>query len=202
MTLRRFLGSAGAIFFVAIALICLVAPFARPAIEDGWGLLDDTLAWSGAGTAEGVPSVSQVSCFKRQFGSSSASRRSAGAGDWSCTLYLGASDELPQEDPWAGMTADEAYREYMRRMDEYADSLRARTGGEGRIERILASNRTGDLPTLRRLSGENEPERFGVVWGGGELAGRWLMWVLLGAFFIGIGIMSLAAARTIWRRTR
>jgi hypothetical protein len=196
MTPRRFLGGCIAIFFVAIALVCFAAPVARPAIDDGWGLLDDTRAWFGAGTAEGVPNVSQVSCFRRQFGSTSTSRRSGGMSDWNCTIYLGPPDERSQDDPWAGMSPEDAYQEYMRRMNEYSDSLLVRSQGEGRIERVLATNRTGTLPTLRRLSSD----RFGVIWGGGELAGRWIAWALLSAVLIGIGVLSLIGARAVRRR--
>lgn len=65
------------------------------------------------------------------------------------------------------------------------------------IERVLATDRTGDLPTLRRLSADGEPQRFGVVWSGMEIASRWLQWAVLSALFIGIGIGCLYAARTI-----
>lgn len=81
-----------------------------------------------------------------------------------------------------------------RRLSEQLKGLISGPSLPSRLERVLPSNRTGDLPLLRRLTGENEPPRFGVVWSEGELLWRWLRWLLVSVLFLGFGATCLYAA--------
>lgn len=200
MSGRHPLGRWRVFLIVPIALLCLAFPFALMALQDDGALIDDTRAWFGAGTAEDVPVVTQVSCFRRRHGSST-SGRGFGASDWSCTLHLAMPQPPPEKDPWAGMSWEEAMRENDRRIAALGESLRSAERLPSTLERVLATNRNGDLPVLRRLSAQGEPPRFGAVWSGWELASRWLYWTLLSAVFIALGIFCLYAARRIWRRS-
>lgn len=199
MTLRHALGRAFLVFLVPIALVCLAFPFAPLFLQEDRGLIDDSRAWLGAGTAEDVPEVTQVTCLKRSYGTTGS--RGFSSSDWSCTLYIAPRAEPPKQDPWAGMTYQEAMAANDRQVAALSDLLRPENSMSGKIERVLAGDRTGDLPTLRRLSADGEPPRFGTVWSGWEIAGRWLHWALLAALFIGIGLGCLWAARSIWRRS-
>ncbi len=183
---------------VPIALLCLAFPFALVSLEGNSGLIDDTRAFFGAGTAQGVPAVTDVSCLNRRYGSNSS--RGIGASDWSCTLYLALPKQPPEKDPWAGLSYEEAMRENDRRIAALGESLRSAERWPSRIERVTASDRTGDLPALRRVSAPGEPPRFGVVWSGWELASRWLFRALISGLFIAIGLFCLIAARRIWRQ--
>jgi hypothetical protein len=195
--MRHPLGRGRVFLIVPIALICLALPFGLLFLDDDAATIDDTRAWFGAGTSQGVPAVTQVTCFRRRHGS--ASSRGIGSSDWSCTLYLDLPRTQPEQDPWAGMTYEQAMAENDRRIAALGETIRSAERIPGSIERVLASDRTGDLPVLRRLSGEGEPPRFGAVWSGWELAGRWLYRAILSAVFIAIGIFCLFAARRIWR---
>ena len=198
---RRYLQRALLILFVPFGLACLGGPFLMLFARDGSGMIDDTRAWFGAGTAEGVPEVSQVSCFSERFGSSTSASRGVGMTSWNCTLYLVPAEAEADDDYWKTMPYDEAMKEYRRRIAERMASLANGERLPGSIERVLATNREGDLPVLRRLSGEGEPLRFGAVWSGWEIAGRWLQWALISALFLGFGCLCLLAARRIWQRT-
>jgi hypothetical protein len=90
-------------------------------------------------------------------------------------------------------------KEYNRRLTERLKELNTGVRVPSRIERVLPSNRSGDLPELRRMSGENEPPRFGVIWGGGELLWRWLRRFLVSTLFFGLGAACLYAA---WKARR
>jgi hypothetical protein len=144
--------------------------------------------------------VTGVTCFRRRHGASDSSR-GFGSSDWSCTLYLALPERPPEKDPWAGMTYEEAMRENDRRIAALGEMLRSGERLPSRLDRVLATNRSGDLPALRRLSGPGEPPRFGVVWSGWELASRWIYWGLLSGLFIAIGLVCLYASRRIWRRS-
>jgi hypothetical protein len=187
------------LLIVPIALACLAFPFVLLFLQGDEGLIDDTRAWLGAGTAQGVPILSQVACVEQRYGSSSS--RGVGLSEWSCTLYLEPPRRPAERDPPAVLTEEEAVRENDRQSAALGDLLRPGNGMPGKIERVLAGDRTGDIPALRRLSAEGEPPRFGLVWSGWELAGRWLYRALLSALFIAIGLFSLYAARGIWRRS-
>jgi hypothetical protein len=200
MTGRHPLGRWRVFLIVPIALLCLAFPLVLLSLQGDSGLIDDSRAWFGAGTAEGVPAVTDVSCLKRRYGSNSS--RGIGASDWSCTLYLASPQRPPEKDPWAGMTYEEAMRENDRRIAALGELLRSGERWPSKIERVVTSDRSGDLPALRRISAPGEPPRFGVVWSGWELAGRWLYSALISALFFAIGLACLYAARRIWRRSR
>ena len=191
--LRRVL----AMLLLPVGLVCLAFPVAQLVLKDEAGLIDDTRAWFGAGTAEGAPTVAQVSCIQQRYGSSS--RRGVGLSDWHCVLDLAAPAAPAQDDPFAGRSYDEGMKEYNRRLREQLKALSTSASLPSRLERVLPSNRTGDPPVLRRLSGEGEPPRFGAVWGAGEILWRWLAWLLVSALFLGFGAACLYAA---WKGRR
>jgi hypothetical protein len=179
-----------ALLLLPVGLTCIAFPIGQLALNDKAGLVDDTLAWFGAGTAEGVPAVTEVSCLQQRYGSSS--QRGIGLSEWQCVIDLAAPEGPVEDDPFARRSHEDGYNEYNRRLQIQLKGLL--TGGAGRVERVLPSNRTGDLPVLRRLSGENEPPRFGVIWGGGELLWRWLAGLLVSTLFLGFGAACLFAA--------
>jgi hypothetical protein len=180
------------VVFVPGALACFggVVLFAG---RNGDGLLDDTWAYLGGGTVEGVPVVSQVSCVGRTHGGGS---RSLQLRDWACVIDL-APPQRPAAVPAPGMTTQEVMEENFRRLAE----LRRPDRGSSRLNRVLASDRTGDIPTLRRLSAAGEPPRYGIVWGVGELGGRWLHAAFSSALLIGAGAMLLFVSWFVWRRS-
>ncbi len=188
--LRRVL----AVFLLPAGLVCLAFPVAQLALRDEADLIDDTRAWFGAGTAEGVPTVSHVSCLQQRHGS--ASQRGVGISDWRCVLDLSAAPRPAEDDPFAARSYDDGMKEYNRRLREQLNELRTSSKLSSRLERVLPSDRTGDLPVLRRLSAEGEPPRFGAVWGGGEIVWRWLAWLMVSALFLAFGAACLYAA---WR---
>ena len=98
------------------------------------------------------------------------------------------------------MPYDQAMAEWQRRTMAELKRVTDPANRLNRIERTLATNRTGQLPTLRRLTPDGQPQRFGVIWGGGELAMRWGRLLVLSALFFGIGLGILYMARKIWRR--
>jgi hypothetical protein len=191
MTVRGPLRRLLALLLLPVGLVCLAFPVAQLVLNDEAGLIDDTRAWFGAGTAEGVPAVSQVSCVQQRYGSSSS--RGIGLSDWHCVLDLAPAARPAKDDPFAGRSYDEGMEEYNRRLREQLEGL-GRNASSSRLERVLPSNRTGDLPVLRRLSGEGEAPRFGAVWRGGEILWRWLAWLLVSALFLGFGAACLYAA--------
>ena len=187
------------VLVVPFGVACFAGPFLMLFGQDGGGMIDDTRAYFGAGTSDGVPVVSEVRCLQQRYGSNSS--RGFGGSDWGCTLYLAPAVEAPRDDPFATLPYDEAMAEYNRRLLATMAALRDGETMSGKIERVLATNRNGDLPRLRRLSGEGEPARFGAVWSGWEIAGRWLKWLLFSSLLVGFGIFCLLGARAIWRRS-
>jgi hypothetical protein len=185
--LRRLL----ALLLLPAGLTCIAFPLAQLGLKDKAGLIDDTRAWFGRGTAEGVPTVSEVSCLQRRYGSTS--QRGIGLSDWQCVIDLAAPERPAEDDPFAGRSYEAGMAEYNRRLQIQLKGLLTDVSAS-RIERVLPSNRTGDLPVLRRLSAGDQPPRYGVVWGGGELLRRWLDWLLVSAFFLGFGAACLFAA--------
>lgn len=161
-------------------------------------LLDDTSAFFGAGTAAGVPAVTSVSCVGSRSGSNSS--RGIGMTEYECTIDVAAPSPPPQDDPFKTLPYDQAMAEWQRRTMAELKRVTDPANRLNRIERTLAINHTGTTPTLRRLSADGEPQRFGVVWSGWELATRWLQPALLSALFVGIGIAILRLARKIGRR--
>jgi hypothetical protein len=180
-----------ALLLLPAGLICIAFPIAQLALNDKAGLIDDTRAWFGAGTAQGLPTVSEVSCLQQRYGSSS--QRGIGLSEWQCVIDLAVAQAPAEDDPFAGRSHEDGMEEYNRRLRIQLKGLLTK-GTASRIERVLPSNPTGDLPVLRQLSGENEPPRFGLVWGGGELLWRWLTWLLVSALFLGFGAACLFAA--------
>jgi len=169
--LRRFL----ALFFLPMGLMCLAYPLVELALGDEAGLIDDSRAWLGAGSGEGVPKVSEVSCTHQRYGTPSPSRHSFGYSNWDCILRLSLAAEARADERFAAGSANPAL--------------------PSELERVLPSDRTGDLPVLRRLPDDGELVRFGVVWNGGELTRRWLHWLYLSALFFAFGAANLYAVR-------
>jgi hypothetical protein len=186
-----------ALILLPAGLVCITFPVAQLMLEDEAGLIEDTRAWFGAGTAEGVPTVTEVSCLQQRYGSSS--HRGVGLSDWRCVLDLAAAERPAEDDPFAGRSYADGMKEYDRRLSEQLKGLITGAKLPSRLERVLPSDRTGDLPVLRQLTAENEPPRFGVVWGGGELLWRWLRWLLVSILFLGFGAACLYAA---WKARR
>lgn len=184
----------GLVLFVPSALACFGGVWLL-LVRDGGHLLDDSWAWIGGGTAQGVPVVSGVDCVGRSHGGGS---RSLQGRDWVCVIDL-APRQAPAAALRPGASANEVMEENLRRL---AELRRRGERGSSRLERVLASNRTGDIPILRRLSREGEAPRYGIVWGVGELAGRWLVTAFMSAFLIGIGAGLLFITWLTWRRPR
>lgn len=197
MRISRNLQRGLALLLVPAGLACLAFPVARLFLPESAGMIDDTHAWLGAGTAEGVPAVSQVSCIRQSFGSSSG--RGVGLSQWSCTIDLDTAEQRPAGNPFAGMSYEEAMRENVRQIAALSELLRPENIISGRIERVLATDHTGQPPAVRRLSAEGQPPRFGLVWSGWEIAGRWLLWLVVSGLFIAFGLACLYAARRAWR---
>lgn len=122
-------------------------------------------------------------------------------------------------DPYAGMSYEEseaAYkakmeqwnaaeaerlRQYKQGFEEFAAQSRARaTAPSNRLERQLASNRSGQLPVVRILSAAGEPRRIGLVWGWGEIAWRWAGWLAISLIFFLLGGGALLGVWLAWRR--
>jgi hypothetical protein len=68
---------------VPLALVLVAMPFVHMARQDDWGIIDDTRAYFGAGTAVGAPKVTEVRCSKQSYGTC---RR--GHAEWACRLYF------------------------------------------------------------------------------------------------------------------
>lgn len=198
MTGAHPLGRGRALLVVPIALICLALPLLI-FWNSGSALIDDTRAWFGTGTAEGVPTVTQVHCVGSRTGSRSS--RGIGMTEWGCSLYIAPARDKPRDDPFKTLPYDQAMEEWQRRWQAEMKAINDPANRlPSKIERSLATNRTGSHPTLRRLTPDGQPQRFGVVWGAGELAWRWTKLLLLSALFLGIGLGILIMARRIWRR--
>ena len=183
---------AGLVMFVPGALACFVGAWLL-VTRDGGRLLDDTRAWLGSGTADGVPLVSGVDCVER---SHRGGTRSLQVREWICVIDL-APRQAPVAAPRPGANPIDVVEENLRRL---AELRRPGARASSRLERMLASNRTGDIPTLRRLSREGEAPRYGIVWGLSELAGRWFTTAFMSALLVGIGAGLLFITWLTWRR--
>jgi len=184
---------------IPIALILLAIPVLLFR-GSGGALIDDTRAYFGAGTDVGVPTVTSVHCVGSRTGSNYRSTRSMGMTEYSCVIDVASPTPAPQDDPFKTLPYDQAMEEWQRRT--MAELKRATDPANRlrRIERNLAIDRTGTRPTLRRLTPDGQPPRFGVLSGGGELIWRWAKMLLLSALFWGIALGILILARRIWRR--
>jgi hypothetical protein len=205
---RRWVIRRIASFLLLGGIPCLLFPLAQLFMPRGPALWPDTLAYFGAGTSEGVPTVSQVHCSAERYGTS---RTSAGGNtDWKCTLFLAGAPATPQPaNPYAGMTKEQAQAEYDRLNAEFYRGIAAQTDPArqalaipDRIERHLSANRDGQIPALRRLSAVGEPPVFGVVWDGSELFDRWFHWAIYAVFFWAMGGACVAVGILGWKRTR
>ncbi len=161
-------------------------------------MIDDTRAYFGAGTAEGVPIVSSVHCVGSRAGSNSS--RGLGMTTYECMIDVTPPRPAAQDDPFKTMPYDQAMEEWRRRTMAEIKRVTDPANAMGRIERSLPTNRTGTIPTLRRLSSDGEPRRFGVVWGAGELAWRWGRVLLFTALFWGAAWGVARLGWRIWRR--
>lgn len=180
---------AAALFLVVLGLFCIAVPFGILAFKGDGGLFDDTRAFFGAGSAQGVPVASYVDCTGSRSGSTTRGFTSYG-----CVIDLVAT-AVPQDNPYTGRSYNDGFIEWQRRRDAQRANATS-----NRLERSLAIDRSGVLPTVRRLSAEGEPNRYGLVWGPGELASRWLSALFIGGLFIGIGVPLLLVARKGWQR--
>ena len=190
-----------AVFLAAIGLIGVVFPFAALLMPGGLMLLPDTRAFLGAGRSDAVPMVRSVHCSPESFGSR---LRNGPMRLWDCQLVLVPAASGPASgaapDPYAGMTQEQARAEFQRRLGALA-SPTVRTPGEAAmLERRLPFDRSGQLPSLRRMSGDGAPVEYAVVWGWRELASRWFVWGGLGLLMFACGAAALYAARVGWRR--
>jgi hypothetical protein len=186
-------------------LICVGFPFYRFALPGGWGIIDDTRAAWGAGTDAGPLKAAYVDCVAERSGSNSS--RGIGITEYACVIDLSeapapAPEAAPADDPWAGRSYAEGLAEYNRRYNAQMGGLaeRSRPGVSNRIERKLATDRSEQLPAVRILSAPDEPRRVGLVWGWGELAGRWGGWLVSSVILFAFGGACLFAVRLSWKR--
>ncbi|KTE29510.1 MULTISPECIES: hypothetical protein [unclassified Sphingopyxis] len=201
-------------------LVCTGFPFYRLTLPNGWGIVDDTRAAFGAGTDGGKLEAATVDCTRERSGSNSS--RGIGMTEYACVIDLAeaqpaAPAPAPAQpggeggDPYAGLGYEEAMAkwkadtaEQLRReaaeLDATIARSRARSDVSNRIERRLATDRSGDLPAVRILSAKGEPRRVGLVWGRGELAWRWTSWLVSSLLIFAFGGFCLYAVRVAWRR--
>lgn len=190
------------VLLLPAGLICVGFPFYQFALPGGWDMIDDTRAALGAGTDAGPLKAAHVDCVAERSGSSSS--RGIGLTEYACVIDLSEApaDAAPAGDPWAGRSYEEGMAEYHRRLDAQLDALaeRSRSGVSNRIERKLATDRSDEFPAVRILSAADEPRRVGLVWGFGELAGRWASWLVVSLIFFAFGGACLFAVRLSWKR--
>ncbi len=201
--MRRLLLRVVAVFLIICSIPALLYPVAMLFMSPGPMLLRDTRSLLGAGTADGVPTVSQVNCSAEEFGAGYRLRRFR---LWNCLLMLSAPESQPAAavagDPYAGMSRDEAMEEYQRQISQLSAATRQAPSVPSYLERQLPQDRSGDLPRLRQLSAAGEPPEYGVIWGGRELSIRWLFWGLLTVVMLIFGGGCLYAAKVAWRRSK
>jgi hypothetical protein len=183
-------------------LVCIGFPFYRLTLPGGWAIVDDTRAALGAGTDAGRLKAASVDCVPERSGSNSS--RGIGLTEYACVVDLSEADApaAPADDPWAGRSYEDRMAEYNRRLNAQMEALaeRSRSGVSNRIERRLATDRSGALPAVRILSAPGEPRRIGLVWGPGELAWRWTGWLVSTLVFFALGAGCLYAVRLSWKR--
>lgn len=184
-------------------LVCVGFPFYRLTLPGGWGIVDDTRAAFGAGTGGGALRAVSVHCTAERSGSSSS--RGIGMTEYACVVDLSAAQPsvAPAGSAWDGAASyEEGMAEHNRRiaaqMDDLIAQSRARSDVSNRVERRLASDRSGELPAVRILSAE--PRRVGLVWGAGELAWRWASWLVGNLIVFAFGAACLFAVRLAWKR--
>ena len=197
----------GLLLLLPAGLVCVGVPFYLLTLPGGWGIIDDTRAAFGAGIDAGRLKASYVDCVRERAGSSSS--RGIGFTQYGCVIDLSEEPETPppatdQRKPRAGRTWEEAMAEHNRQIAAALESVsaqsRARSDVSNRIERTLATNRSGQLPAVRILSAPGEPRRVGLVWGFGELAWRWANWLVISLLFFAFGGACLFAVYLAWTR--
>lgn len=196
----------GLILLLPAGLLCVGFPFARFALPGGGDIIADTRAAFGAGTDGGKLKAYHVDCVRERSGSNSS--RGIGITEYGCVIDLAEEQEQeqppPPADPGADRTFEEAMADHNRSINAALEAVTAhskRMAGSNRIERQLATNRTGQLPAVRILSAPGEqPRRIGLVWGFGELAWRWGQWLVTSLLFFGFGGGCLFAVYIAWKR--
>ncbi|MGF7171494.1 hypothetical protein FHS91_003194 [Sphingobium xanthum] len=193
------------ILLLPAGLLCVSFPFARFALPGGGDIIADTRAAFGAGTDGGKLKAYHVDCVRERSGSNSS--RGIGITEYGCVIDLAEEQEKPPpppEKPKANRTFEEAMADHNSSIAAALESVSAhsrRMAGSNRIERQLATNRTGHLPAVRILSAPGEqPRRIGLVWGFGELAWRWGQWLVTSLLFFGFGGGCLFAVYIAWKR--
>lgn len=192
-------------------MICVGFPFYMFTLPGGWAIIDDTRAAFGAGTDAGALQASYVDCTRQRSGSNSS--RGIGMTEYDCVIDLSEAKPVAPPSISASKGApsfEEAMAEHNRSVAAALDSViaqaKARSGESNRLERKLATNRSGQLPAVRVLSGKAEPRRIGLVWGFGELAWRWASWLVVNLLLFGFGAACLFAVKLAWlgpaRRSR
>jgi hypothetical protein len=213
---------AALLLLLPAGLVCTGFPFYRLTLPNGWGIVDDTRAAFGAGIDGGKLEAAYVDCTRERSGSNSS--RGIGMTEYACVIDLAeaqpaaaAPPSAPAQpggaggDPYAGLDYEEAMAkwkadtaEQLRReaaaLDATIARSRVRSDVSNRIERRLATDRSGELPAVRILSAEGEPRRVGLVWGAGELAWRWTSWLVSSLLIFAFGGFCLYAVRVAWRR--
>lgn len=216
---------AALLLLLPAGLVCVGFPFYRLTLPHGWGIVDDTRAAFGAGTDTDPLKAATVDCTRERSGSNS--RRGIGMTEYACVIDLAETQPAAAapapgpagagppggagSDPYAGLSYEEAMAkwraataEQTRReaaeLDATIARSRARGDASNRIERRLATDRSGELPAVRILSAAGEPRRVGLVWGWSELAWRWTSWLVSSLLIFAFGGFCLYAARVAWRR--
>jgi hypothetical protein len=188
------------LFLLPVGLICVGFPFYAFTLPGGWDIVDDTRAAFGAGTETGRLKAAAVDCVSERVGSISS--RGIGLTFYACVIDLSETRSVPTDDPFAGRSREEGMAEYNRRMAAQMEALleRSRARQSNRIERQLATDRSGELPAVRILSADGEPRRIGLVWGFGELAWRWAGWLVGNLLVFLFGAAALFAVKMAWKR--
>lgn len=91
-------------------------------------------------------------------------------------------------------------RRYAADLDAFIAQSKARSDSSNRIERMLATDRSDQLPIVRILSAQGEPRRVGLYWGAGEIVWRWVHWLVISLLFFGFGGACLFVVWLAWRR--
>jgi hypothetical protein len=181
-----------------VGLICVGFPFYALTLPGGWDIVDDTRAAFGAGTDTGGLKAAAVDCVRERAGSDSS--RGVGLTFYACVIDLSAARDVLADDPFAGRSREEGMAEYDRRIAAQMAALleQSRARRSNRIERTLATDRSGELPAVRILSAE--PRRVGLVWGFGELAWRWASWLVGNLLVFVFGAAALFGVKRAWKR--
>lgn len=200
MALRLRIARVLSLLLLPAGLICVGFPFYAFTLPGGWDIIDDTRSAFGAGADAGRLKAAAVDCVRGRTGSNSS--RGIGLTGYACVIDLSEAPDVPANDPFAGRSWEEGMAEYNRRTAAQMEALleRSRARQSNRIERALATDRSGALPAVRILSADGAPRRAGLVWGFGELAGRWANWLVGNLLLFGFGAAILFAVKMAWKR--